>query len=317
MPASSGKFREAITRNKGLKLVALVLAGAAWYAIHKTISFEVVIKDVPLKILVDDGWAILDRSVHSVDVLFAGSQGAIRSLDSEHLDVEVDVRGQPRGGSTTVPLLNKQVRGVLGGARAIQVRPPVLTLSLDQEGDAQVPVKVNISAEPPVGYEVEKVVPVPASAKIFGPLQRLKEVDVLRTAPIDLKGRVRSFELRVPVVPPSERWVARIEPDSVLVNVTLAERGTTKEIKDVKVHALVDSELGPSLRIWPNKVEVVLSGRSDLIEGVQRDDLRAYVDCTQLGVTAKYALPVRIDTPPGVLVDSITPPTLEVEVGEL
>ena len=317
MSARPSRIKDAVTQNKGLKLLSLVLAGVAWYGIHKVISFESVIRDVPLKIMVDEGWAILDRSVNSVDILFAGSQGAIRSLDSEHIEVEVDIRGEPRGGSIVVPLLNKKVHGVLGGARAVQVRPSEVTLSLDQEGDDQVPVKVDIVAEPPVGYEVEKVVATPASVKIFGPLQRLKEVDVLRTAPLDLKGRARSFEIRMPVTPPSERWVARIEPDSVLVNVTLVERGTTKDLEDVRVHALVDAELGPSLRVWPNKVHVVLSGRSDLVENAKREDLRAYVDCTQLEATANYTLPVRIDAPPGVTVKSIEPPTLEVELGEL
>jgi YbbR domain-containing protein len=317
MPGKRASVREAVFNNKWLKLVALVLAVASWYAIRRAISFETIVRDVPLSIDVPEGWAVLDQSVSSVDVLFSGSQAAIRSLMPEHLNVEIDMGGVPVQGSIEVPFTPESVRGAFGGARAAQVRPSSVTLSLDREDEAQVPVKGEIVGEPPVGYTVEKVTCKPASASIYGPLQRLKEVDVLRTQPIDLRGRIRSFDLRVPILVPSDRWPARVEPDTVQVSVTLSEHGEEKVMEEVRVHALSAPELGAAVRIWPTKVQVRLTGRPDLVDALERRDLRVYVDCSELDGTASYTLPVRVHVPAGIVVQEVDPSSVEVEVGEL
>ncbi len=317
MPRKFGKVAETLLKNKGIKLVALVLAITSWYAIRRVISHEKVVRDVPVNILLDEGWAVLDRSANSVDVLFGGSQGAIASLHSDDIRVVADMRGEASGGSVVVPLTPKHVQGALGGVRAMQVRPAEITLSLDQEGYNQLPVKAQIVSEPPVGYEVGKVVTTPASARLYGSLQRIREVDALQTEPIDLKGRVTSFEVRTPIASPSERWVARIEPDSALVNVTLVERSTSKTLKDVRVSALLSPELGPRVRIRPNKVDLVLSGRAELVEALEKEDLRAYVDCTDLGPSGNYTLPVRLHAVDGISATTIEPDAVSVEVGEL
>lgn len=316
MPGRWTRLRTTVLQNKGLKLVALLLAIVSWYSIRKATSIEKWLKDVPLKIEVDEGWAILDSTANSVDVLFRGSQQDILALSAELAEVEVNMHGKAYRADTEVQLKPKDVRA-LGGARAVEIRPANLVLSLDQEGEDQVPVKVNVAAEPPVGYEVEKVICTPASVTIYGPRQRIKEIGSVETAPLDLQGRVRSFELRMPVLPPSDRWVARIEPADVKVSVTLVERSSKKVFEDLRIGALISPEWTEKVRIWPAKVKAVLSGRADLVEGLQKEDIRAYVDCAGLKPTTSYDLPVRIDAPPGIGLSEITPPTVEVELGDL
>lgn len=68
MPASTLSFREFFMRNKRLKGLSLVLAILTWYIIQDTISFELEIPDVRLKIEVRQGMAILNQSVATVDV---------------------------------------------------------------------------------------------------------------------------------------------------------------------------------------------------------------------------------------------------------
>lgn len=62
---------QAVQHNKGTKLASLLLALICWYAIQAAISFEAVVTDVPLTVKVNEGWAVLDRSDKTVDVLFA------------------------------------------------------------------------------------------------------------------------------------------------------------------------------------------------------------------------------------------------------
>lgn len=309
-------IRNLFLRNKELKLVSLLLATISWYAIRRAISFEAVLRDVPLRMEVDEGWAVLESSAQSVDVVFVGSQDSLRNLDPEKTAVRVDLKGKTAEGSIDVTLRPRDVKA-LGSARAVGINPSVVELSLDREGEVKVPVKAELAGELPVGFEIEKSVCTPATVLVFGPSSKIKEVQSVISAPIDLGGRTRSFQTRVPLRLPSDRVIGRIEPDSAVVDVTLVERSATRDLQDVRVNALISPDLGPAVRIWPNKVNLVLSGRSDLINSVQRSDIHAYIDCSDLEPAASYDLPVRVYAPAGIKVISVAPDTAEVEVGKL
>ena len=307
-----------VLHNKGLKLAALVIAFVTWYAIRSIINFETVIPDIPITIQVNPGWAILDRSAQTVDVLFRGSQEDIRYLNRDQITVEADIRGKPFAGALNVKLQPKNVQAP-GAVRAIVIWPDEITLKLDQEGEKQVPVKANLQGAVPEGYEVDKVECTPASVLLQGPRQRLDEVSAVRTEPIDLEDRVRSFKkLKMPVVLPGENWVGRISPSNVAVEITIVERSATREFRDVPVRVLVSPGVGgPKLEIWPVAVNVVLKGFAKPLEDMSPGDVEASVDCSALQAGASYDLPVRVHALPGVSAISVEPPTVKITAGDL
>jgi YbbR domain-containing protein len=299
--------------NRGLKIVALLLAIVTWYAIREATSFETQIRDVQLEILVDEGWAVLDRSVADVDVLFRGAQMDIRYLSREQVKVVVDIRGQSLAGSPILRLDPDMVQSPRG-ARAIHVEPPEITLSLDREAEKLVPVKADIVGNTPEGFEVEKVVCTPAEVMLHGPQRRLEAVDQVRTVPIELEGRLRSFTVSRAVVSPGETWSARVEPERVRIEVTIAERSTTKALRDVPVYALLPANMRTSAKFSPSTVQVALRGRAELVNKVEAPDLTAFVDCTAFKPGDHVDLPVRVISPAGVDVVAIEPSLLLVEI---
>jgi YbbR domain-containing protein len=310
-------IRRILAHNKGAKVASLFLAVVAWYAIQAVISFEQLVSDVPLTFQVDDGWAVLDRSAGTVDVLFRGSQEDIRRLDPDQVRVEVDLRGRSLKGATTVKIKRENIHAP-GTVRPVAIRPDVVTLTLDQEGEKQVPVKADLQGVPPEGYEVEGVACTPASVAVYGPRKRLDEIEVLQTVPIDLEGRSRSFKkLKMSVLSPSETWPARVSPSNVTVEVTIVERSSTRELADVPVGALFGAGLRRRVDLSPNTVTVVLKGRADVLKSVTRDDIQAYVDCRALEDGVSYDLPVRVQTVAGVTVPSVEPPAVTITVGEM
>lgn len=317
MASRWSSVREAVLHNKGKKIVALFLALVTWYAIQAAISFETVISDVPLVVEADPGWAVLDRSARTVDILFRGPQEEIRYLDGEQVKVELDIRGKTFEGSAVFKVTARNVKAP-GTVRPVLIRPDEITLKLDREMEKQVPVKADLQGVPPEGYEVEKWVAAPASVTVHGPRQRLDEIDAVRTRPIDLEGRSRSFKkLKVPVTPPGEAWVARIAPSNVMVEITIVERSATKDVGPLAVDVLVPP--GPRLKVQvrPEDVTVTVRGRAELLKGLAGDDVRAYVDCGDLEAGSSYDLPVRVQLPSGVGAVGIEPPTVKVTIEEL
>jgi YbbR domain-containing protein len=317
MASRSEQFKKIALHNKGLKITSLVLAFVAWYAIRSVISFETVVSDIPLTIRVNPGWAILDRSAKTVDVLFRGSQEDIRYLNRDQISVDVDIRGKTFAQALSVKLQPKNVQAP-GALRAVMIRPDEVMLKLDQEGEKQVPVKADLQGVVPEGYAVDNVACTPASVLLQGPRQRLGEIESVRTAPIELEDRIRSFKkLKMSIIPPSENWVGSVSPSNVVVEITIAERATTREIQNLPVNVLVGPGIRPKVDIWPSKVNVVLRGLADLVKNVKPEEVQAVIDCTVLQSGATYDLPVRVQAVPGVTAVGIEPPTVKVTVGDM
>lgn len=296
-----------LTRNKGMKLIALVLGAIAWYAIQPAISFEATISNVPIRVLVDSGWAVLEQSSGNADVLFRGSREGIRLLDQENLEVVVDARGMDYSGQIVATLEPRTVR-TPAGVRALFARPSEVTLIVDQEEDLLLPVREHIQGSPPEGYEVESVRVVPDQVLVSGPRQRLEAIEAIRTTPIDMEGRLQSFKLRVGLVSPSRAWTARIEPDRVEVEVNLVERSATRLFEDLRVHRLMGATELPATPLLPTHANLTLVGRAELLETLLPRDVRLYVDLSTVPPgTESVEVPIRAHVPPRIRVEKIEP----------
>ena len=73
------RVKQLFVHNIGLKLLSLVLAGMSWWIIQGVIGFEVQY-NVPVRVDVSDGIAVMSQSHETVAVTFRGSQEDIRSL---------------------------------------------------------------------------------------------------------------------------------------------------------------------------------------------------------------------------------------------
>ncbi|HEY8240058.1 MAG TPA: CdaR family protein [Kiritimatiellia bacterium] len=314
MPPETSHFRQFLRTNRGIKVLALGLAVVSWYAIQEAISSEAIIKNVRMHVLADEGWTVLDQFPPEVDVMFRGSDQDLRFLQREQVAVQADVRGKSRDGVMVVKLRPENVKAPTG-ARPISIVPSEITLSLDREGDKEVPVKADIAGTTPEGFDVQKVVCTPATVVVHGPKQRLASIDSVRTEPIDLAGRARSFRLSKSLQPPAEGWSGRVDPDTVRVDVTIMEGSSHVEIELVRVSALIQPDRRELIRITPATVKVTLSGRPDQLAKLDKDKVMAYVDCSALQPGPGVNLPVRVQPPAGLEVAVIDPPMIIAELG--
>lgn len=313
MALNFSRLWRAVRNNARLKAVALILAVVVWYAIREITSYTTVVRGVAVNVLLDEGWAVLDRSVEQVDVLCRGSQSDIRFLTRDQVRVDVDLRGRSVPGTIEVPFKLRDIK-VSGGARAVAVDPPEMTLTLDRQGERLVRVRADIVGNPPEGYEVAEVTTTPSEVRLQGPQGRLAAVAEVRTAPIDLEGRLKSFSLTRVIQPPSELWSARVEPDRARVDVRIVERAAAMELADVPIRLLVRPDMPPiHLAAGQSTVKLSLRGRADAVKGLTPTNLNAFVDCTALAPGEAVELPVIVNAPSGVEIVSVEPSRVRVE----
>lgn len=301
-----------VLNNKGTKLVALVLALVVWFTIREVISFEREIADVPIEIALPDGWAVLDRSENAVQVTFRGTKSAVLDMDPKLVKVVIPIEGEQQLDSMFVQMSTKQIEAP-GGVRAVKLEPDSMILSIDREESLEIPVRPAIQGTLPDGYEVGTVVSSPPKVTLYGPSRRLRETEFVPTTAIDLAGRLQSFKLSKTIQPPSESWVARVEPESVSVEVEIIERSSVREFADLPVHLLVRPGADPDFVLSSNRVVVILEGRAEVLEALADDAVQVYVSVGGFAENETNLVPVQVNAPLGTILKLVTPDAIVVD----
>lgn len=305
-----------LLRNLKSKLIAFLLALVTWYVVHGAISHEYELVNVPVTVSLTPGWAVLERSAESVSIRFRGSREDIRELNSEDVQVIMDLRGAEQQGEREIILQPQDVKAP-GNARPLSFRPSSLVFTLDVEEEKIVAVKSDLVGELPPGIEMESLKTEPATVRLVGPKTLLAAVKEVRTQPLDLNTRLVSFEERVDIVPPELGGEIRVDPRKVTVGMKLIQRSAQLDVQELPVRALFRTGVSPQISFDPGVVDVILSGQPEVLNKVQKQSILAYVDCSSIGVAGEYELPVRIDVPPRVSVSEVKPAVIKVRVENL
>jgi len=299
-----------VRRNWILKLLCLILAFAVWQGVRESTSFEVVVADIPVTITAGDGHAVLEQSSDVVSIRFRGSREDISFISRDQVSVELDITESADRLRQSIKLLPRHVK-TPSRAHAVRLYPSEITVTTDREVERLLPVKATFEGTLPEGIQLEKSVCIPASVRIRGAEQRLRDLEQVRTVPIRLDGRYNSFKTHV-VVANGQPWVAT--PERVSVELELVERVATRRIEKNEIRPRQASEDTRVVKISPGKVALVLRGSPGRVENLDAQDIYVYVDCTELTAPAEYEVPVRVDVPRGIQVEKIEPPIVQVVV---
>ncbi len=291
--------------NWHLKLLSLVLALLTFYTIRAATGFEFSFT-VPLEVEVENGVAILDQP-KTVEVTFRGSQEDLRGLDGRQLKAVVKPKVEDTAGSMMVMIGPEQITGH-AGVRIMRVRPDVASITFDHEVEKVFRVlKPRMIGTPGGKVEIDYT---PQYVKISGPKRWLQDREVVETEPIDVGGCVQSFSRRVRVLSPSDTGVTKIEPPEITVTANIVTESVSKELTNMPVRAVIETGNTNSVYIEPERVNVSLHGREEVVKRIPYDSIRVFVDCTGLDPLEVYELPVSVHLPSGIDVTTTVEPQM-------
>lgn len=303
------KILEFLNTRNGLKLVAFAAAVVVWFAIRAATSNATLITDIPLTIQPPPDWSVVASSAKSVDVAFLGTRNDLRYLNRELIKATVDARNHADNQTFAVTLGAAHINAP-GSARIDFIRPASITLRLDRRITKQVPVKVETQNLLPDGYEIEKTVVTPATVELAGPAQILDEVEAVRTLPVDLDGRIRSInKRRLQLVPGDNFADVKIDPPAVTLDLTIIERSVSSVFPDVMILPMVPGGRSVRAEVDPEVATLTAKGRPELMKNLAAEDLRLFVDATEVAGSAPVVLPIRAVLPQGVSLVRTEPPT--------
>jgi YbbR domain-containing protein len=210
--------------------------------------------------------------------------------------------------SQTVPLRvvddkGQEVSGVELNPQNVDVTIAINAQTLSKT----VPIIPLLDGSLPEGLVVRSVFCEPQVATLEGSADVLEGISALYTYPISLSYKTESFQERT-YIDSSSTSARIISEPLVTVKVEIEEEG--RAAFEVSIQVKRD---GASVTLKTEQVSVFVSGPKSLVETLRERDFSAWVDASGLS-PGTYNLPVKVESPPGVVILKVDPSGVEVEV---
>lgn len=305
---------EWLRRNWGLKAISLILAVGLWYYAVGEENIEVT-RVIPLRIeLANEQMTVSEVSTRVVEVTLSAPRALIVNLASQsiqavhHFGKDIKAAGEYsfRVEPSEISLPSFQVR-------VVSIRPESVTVKLDELIVQKLEIQPDFTGDPAIGYKllVDEVRMDPNAVLAQGPKGVLEKMTSVKTEPINLVGRIRSFHRTVEV-----RLPASVKPVSgslIDVYIPIREEFGEKEFIDVAVRTLRGAGPEGDVEIDPETVSFVLKGSKRYLEKLAPESILAYVELDGLK-SGDHEKPLQVVLPDTVSLKDKQPVMIKVSV---
>lgn len=306
-------WKAAFTENWPYKVAALVLAVLLWFNVSADqerpdqpvpTRLEFQIRDsawVPVQWTspLEPGWR--NGLPSEARAVFSGARGGFFGFIGDRPVIPVTIE-EVTGPEMRIGLQPGMVRyDPDTNLNPIAVRPDEVTLRFERVVEKRVPVTVDLRASAAPGFTI---VGGPAlerdSVRVRGAASDVESLTHVRTESISLDGLRETVTRQLPLQAPSGRSTIRVSPSQVLATFTvdsLVERRFTVRV--------ASPEGSTSPTFTPPDVSVSVRGARSVLEGLEADDIRAFVELPRGAdgrprIQGEVRLPVDIRLPEGL-----------------
>lgn len=286
---------------------ALALVGAILlYLMVNLNSMEERYISVPVELELPDNLVPAELYPGFARVYLRGRGEDIFAIEEDEIQVSADFSAYQNDGVFQVPLEYRRL-GKAEGMEPLELRiePSMLTLTLEEKAQAELPIVARISGSPAAGFELSSYSVIPDSITVSGPKSAVDNISELQTEIIDMNGHDEDFSLRVAVQQANPllsfegsrlvEFRAKIE-DSILVNT----------FEDVPIVLLgLEPGLSASLAVESGSIRAQASQR--MINQLDPDAISLAVDASDIDGPGEYSLSVRPVVPRGFVVFRFDP----------
>lgn len=288
-------------KNNFLKVLSVLIAIFMWVIVVSG-QTETVSMTVPVKLVKSPKGYVAVSNTQNVSVVVKGPARIISNLDYTSVALNIDAASLPAGNSLRriLPSDFDAPRGV----EVADVTPQEINVTVDQMASKQVRVTPTFIGDVAKGFKVESAVAKPDFVVVEGAKSKLKKVDSVSTAPINLSNISENTSFTIGFK--DEDGVKSTTPSQVEVSIVMRQVFSRKTFKNVPVKCMA-LRPGLSIKGEPKLSNVVVKGREDLLEKFL-DSTSFVVNCAGISKAGDYAGTVAYDTSlVGVEVESISP----------
>lgn len=295
-----------LMENWGLKIISLLLAVGFWFYVVGEESIEIT-KTIPLEIQPpNEKLSVVKSSTSFLEVTFQSPRHLFSALSSGSISVRHKIEGVQKAGDYSFHVGLGDFSLPAPEIRVVKIFPSFVTVSLDEVIVKKLLVQVELVGEPAYGYRVdqEMIELDPNAVLVEGPKAVLEKMDTIKTEPVQLVGRVRSFRRTVRIRQVSE---IKVVGDGITeVQIPIKPEFSEKELSETRVRALGVPSVDTYARLLTDRVTVLLKGPLALLDKLTPADLFAYAEVEGLkeGV---HEVPVKLILPADITLKDESP----------
>lgn len=253
-----------------------------------------------------------DAVLNPEKVEIAGPKAMIGDISQVY--AEIKLNGETQNIILDVPL--KALNGAGELIPSISITPETISVNLPliKAGNSKtVTVKPVIIGTPAVGYWIESITVDPVVITVLGTADSLVSLSEILTSNVSVGGMSSNSTQNVKLALPSGVTTSN-DVDTVKVTITLKETDTTKSITPEIVYDGLDGALKVTT-ITPTSVSVVVSGTTNLLQGLIGSSVKLKLDLASYKSAGTYSVSIKNEyfvLPTGVSLASFLPSSIDV-----
>lgn len=287
-----------------LKLISLCAAIGLWFVVTTNVSSLTITVPVEVRNVPDDT-LLISSSVTQVAVRVRGPSFLLNTgvdgLKAIRVAVPKDVSHR-----LVVPIQSSDLP-LPSGLSITSVEPSEVELRFDKKATKVVPVEIPRIGRLSDSYRLEGIEWKPEVVQVEGPSELILDLHQVETYPIDFRTLTESEKKELPIRKPASSMT--VSADQVTVAVRVSPIPVRRVLRGRQVEIRVN---GDDVRtVSPKDVQLIVSGAKSIMQGLSEADVIPYVRLDEDDVPGS-SVPVNVDVPDGLEVESIDPPSVEV-----
>jgi len=258
------------------------------------------------------GYQAGDATKEVTEVAISGPESLVRKATRARVLVNLDGVREGIDESLPIQIVDEQnniLQGLTINPETVGVNVPIS----QQGGFRDVAVKVIVQGQVSAGYRLENINVFPPVITVFAsdPTLVNELPGVVETQPLDLQDRREDISTRLSLALPDN--ITIVGAQTVQVQVSISPIQTSLTLLNQPINVIGISE-GLSAQVFPQTVDVILSGPLPVLDALTSQDITVSVDANGLEIGV-YQLPPGVKVlVENVGVESILPGTVEVVV---
>ncbi len=296
--------------------IPLILEGAP-NSVQATVKPNQVMAEIARKLTVEypvqvsiqgspaDGFVIGQPLVSPAKVYVTAQESELEALLTLEASVNVNKASSPITGSVKIKAFDNE-----GKEMNILIEPKVVDVIIPISSPfKEIPFNLQTTGQPADGYAVKDIKLSHEYLTIFGPTVELDRYELYPGPQIDLTGLDQTSILNLVIDLLDGTLQNDLETIDVTVEIGPAEEKTFSNL-DIMVNGLAD---GVEIELEQAEIEVILQGVNERIENLGPDDLKVYIDVSNISM-GDHLLAVNVISPRFTQVKSISNPEISVSL---
>jgi YbbR domain-containing protein len=268
--------------------------------------------DISLSGLPAIGYQAGEVTISPTEVVISGPESIVNQAVRARVFINLDGVRENIEQSNPVQVVNEDnivIRGLTVTPETVQVNVPVS----QQGGFRDVAVKVVVIGQIAAGYRLENISVFPPVVTIFASDPELVNSlpGIVETQPLDLQDAEEDITTRLALNLPEDVTIVGAQTVQVTVGISPIQTSLTLLNQPIDVIGLTE---GLAVQIFPETVDVIISGPLPVLDALTPQDVIVTVDVTGLGLGTHQLTPVVDVLVDNVEVESILPGTIEVVI---